>query len=189
MISTSEFRNGLVFEDEGQFWEIVAYQHHRKSQSAAVYRTTLRSLATGNVVERSYSSGTKFREIPVTKREKIYSYDEGDKAVFMDQETYESVSFPKEKLGTGAKFLFENMEVLGVYVDGKLTSIQLPANVVLEVTTSEPGVKGDSVSNMTKKATLSTGFEINVPLFVKEGDNIRVDTRTGEYMERVKDEK
>ena len=187
MISTSEFHNGLVFEDEGQFWEILHYQHHRKSQSAAVYRTTLRSLQSGNVVERSYSSGTKFREVPVTKREKIYSYDEGGSAVFMDQETYDQVLFPKDKLGPQAKFLQENMEVLAVYVDGKLANIQLPANVVLEVTSSEPGVKGDSVSNMNKKATLSTGLEISVPLFVKEGDKIRVDTRTGQYVERVKE--
>ncbi|MDE2040314.1 MAG: elongation factor P [Elusimicrobia bacterium] len=186
MISTSEFHNGLVFEDEGQFWEILQYQHHRKSQSAAVYRTTLRSLQTGNVVERSYASGTKFREVPVTKREKIYSYDEGANAVFMDQETYDQVSYPKEKLGGQAKFLQENMEVLGVYVDGKLTSIELPANVVLEVSSTVPGVKGDSVSNMTKPATLSTGLEIAVPLFVKEGDKIRVDTRTSQYVERVK---
>ena len=187
MISTSEFHNGLVFEDEGQIWEIITYQHHRKSQSAAVYRTTLRSLATGNVVERSYSSGSKFREVPVTKREKIYSYDEGDKAVFMDQENYEQVAFPKGKLGKQADFLMENMVVLAVYVDDKLTGIELPANVVLAVTSSEPGVKGDSVSNMVKKATLETGLEISVPLFVKEGDKIRVDTRTGQYVERVKE--
>lgn len=187
MISTSEFKNGLVFEDDGQIVQIVAYQHHRKSQSAAVYRTTLRVLATNNVIERSYASGTKFREVPVTKREKIYSYDEGDKAVFMDNETYEQVSFPKEFLGAGAKFLTENMEVLAVYVDDKLTAIELPANVVLTVTSSEPGVKGDSVSNMNKKATLETGLEISVPLFVKEGDRIRVDTRTSQYVERVKE--
>jgi elongation factor P len=187
MISTSEFRNGMVFEDEGQIWEIIAYQHHRKSQSAAVYRTTLRSLATGNVVERSYSSGTKFREVPVTKREKIYSYDEGDNAVFMDQETYDQISFPKERLGNQAKFLMENLEVLGVYVDGVLKSIELPANVVLTVSSTVPGVKGDSVSNMVKPATLETGLEISVPLFIKEGDRIRVDTRTSQYVERVKE--
>jgi elongation factor P len=187
MISTSEFHNGLVFEDEGQIWEILAYQHHRKSQSAAVYRTTLRSLASGNVVERSYASGTKFREVPVTKREKSYIYSEGDKAVFMDLETFEQVAFPKDKLGTGGKFLMENMEVLGVYVDGKLTTIQMPPNVVLAVTSTVPGVKGDSVSNMVKPATLETGLEINVPLFVKEGDKIRVDTRTASYVERVKE--
>ncbi len=188
MVSTSEFHNGLVFEDEGQLWEILAYQHHRKSQSAAVYRTTLRSMTTGNVVERSYSSGTKFREVPVTKREKSYIYSEGDKAVFMDLETYDQVEFPKDRLGTGAKFLMENMQVLGVYVDDKLTNIQLPANVVLTVTSTVPGVKGDSVSNMVKPATLETGLEITVPLFVKEGDKIRVDTRTASYVERVKDE-
>ena len=186
MIDTSQFKNGLVFEDDGQIVQIVSYQHHRKSQSAAVYRTTLRVFATGNVIERSYASGTKFREVPVTKREKIYSFDEGDKAVFMDNETYEQVYYPKDLLGSSAKFLNENMEVLAVYVDDKLTSIELPANVVLTVTSTVPGVKGDSVSNMVKPATLETGLEVSVPLFVKEGDKIRVDTRTSEYVERVK---
>jgi len=187
MISTSDFHNGLVFEDDGQIWEILTYQHHRKSQSAAVYRTTLRSLATGAVCEKSYSSGSKFREVPVTKREKQYSYDEGDKAVFIDMETYEQVALPKEKLGPQAKFLRENMEVLGVYVDEKLTNIEFPANVVLTVSSTVPGVKGDSVSNMMKPATLDTGLEIQVPLFIKEGDKVRVDTRTSEYVERVKE--
>jgi len=187
MISTSDFKAGLVFEDEGQMYEVITYQHHRKSQSAAVYRTTLRSLNTGSVVERSYSSGTKFREIPVTRREKNYIYEEGSNAVFMDLETYDQVSFPKDRLGDGAKFLMENMQVLGVYVDGKLTTIELPANVVLTVTSTVPGVKGDSVSNMVKPATLETGLEIAVPLFIKEGDKIRVDTRTSQYVERVKE--
>ncbi|MDD5656341.1 MAG: elongation factor P [Elusimicrobia bacterium] len=188
MISTSDFHNGLVFEDDGQIWEILTYQHHRKSQSAAVYRTTLRSLATGSVCEKSYASGTKFREVPVTKREKQYIYAEGDKAVFMDMETYEQVSFPKEKLGPQARFLRENMQVLGVYVDEKLTNIELPANVVLTVVSTVPGVKGDSVANMVKPATLDTGLEINVPLFIKEGEKISVDTRSGQYIGRAKDE-
>lgn len=189
MISTADVKNNTVFEDEdGIIYQVIAYQHHRKSQSAAVYRMTLRNLATGNVVEKSYSSGTKFRDVPVTKRELMYSYDEGNMGVFMDQGTYEEIRFPKDKLGEGSKFLHENMEVLGVYIDEKLTSIELPANVVLTVTFSEPGVKGDSVSNMNKRATLNTGLEISVPLFVKEGDRIRVDTRTSEYVERVKDE-
>lgn len=189
MISTSDFHAGLVFEDEGQFWQILQYQHHRKSQSAAVYRTTLRSLQTGNVVERSYSSGSKFREVPVTKREMTFSYYDGDKAVFMDDETFEQATFTKESLGPQAKFLMENMPVLGVVVDGKLTSIDLPANVVLTVTSTVPGVKGDSVSNMVKPATLETGLEITVPLFVKEGDRVKVDTRTSQYLERVKEER
>jgi elongation factor P len=190
MITTSDVKNNTVFEDgdDGIIYQVIAYQHHRKSQSAAVYRMTLRNLATGNVVEKSYASGTKFRDVPTTKRELMYSYDEGTMGVFMDQETYEEIRFPKDKLGDGSKFLQENMEVLGVYIDEKLTSIELPANVVLTVTFSEPGVKGDSVSNMNKKATVNTGLELSVPLFVKEGDRIRVDTRTAEYVERVKDE-
>ncbi|HVA66034.1 MAG TPA: elongation factor P [Elusimicrobiota bacterium] len=189
MISTSDFRNGLVFEDDGVIYEILSYQHHRKSQSAAVYRTTLRSLATGGMVERSYPSGAKFREVPVTKREKTYIYDEGANAVFMDVETYEQVAYPKERLGAQAKFLQENMQVLGVYVDEKLTGIEIPPNVVLLVTSTVPGVKGDSVSNMVKPATLETGLEVQVPLFIKEGDRIRVDTRTSSYVERAgKDE-
>jgi elongation factor P len=188
MISTAEFSNGTVFEDEGQFWEIIAYQHHRKSQSAAVYRTTLRSLTTGNVVERSYASGSKFREVPVTRREMNFIYNEGENVVIMDNETYDQVTFPRAKLGTQANFLQENMMVLGVYIDGKLTNLELPPNVVIKVTSTVPGVKGDSVSNMVKPATLETGLEIQVPLFVKEGDRIRVDTRTASYIERAKDE-
>jgi len=105
----------------------------------------------------------------------------------MDVETYDQISFPKSKLGTQAKFLQENMQVLGVYIDGKLTAIELPANVVLRVSSTVPGVKGDSVSNMVKPATLETGLEIQVPLFIKEGDRLRVDTRTGQYIERAKD--
>jgi elongation factor P len=187
MITTAELRVGMVIEDEGQLYEVLACQHHRMSQSRAVYRTTLRSLETGGVVERSFMSGTKLREVPVTRREKTYIYDEGDKAVFMDVENYEQVGFLKSHLGPQAKYLRENMEVLGVYVDGKLATIELPANVVLTVTNTVPGIKGDSVSNMMKPATMDTGLEVQVPLFIKEGDKIRVDTRTNSYVERVKE--
>ncbi len=186
MITSSELRPGVVIEHDGQMYEVLFCQHHRKSQSAAVYRATLRLMSTGGVVERSFSSGDKFREIPVNRREKSYIYDEGENAVFMDLETYEQVSFPKARLGDSARFLLENMQVLGVYVDEKLTGIELPANVVLAVSSTVPGVKGDSVSNMVKPATLETGLEISVPLFIKEGDKLRVDTRTGQYVERVK---
>jgi elongation factor P len=189
MISAAELKNGMVFEYEGQIWEVLDYQMHRMSQSKSSMRTTLRSLSTGSVVERSFATQEKFRDVPVTKRELMYSYDEGANCIFMDQESYEQIGFPRAKLGDQARFLQENLEVLGVYVDEKLTNIELPANVVLEVTSSEPGVKGDSVSNMNKKATLSSGLEISVPLFVKEGEFIRVDTRTCKYIERVKQER
>ncbi|MBI5882015.1 MAG: elongation factor P [Elusimicrobia bacterium] len=187
MITTAELRAGVVIEDEGEWLEVLHAQHHRKSQAAAVYRATLRNLNTGGVVERSYSSGTKFKEIPVNRREKTYIYDEGDNGVFMDLETYEQVSFPKAKLGGQVNFLKENMQVLGVYVNGVLAAIELPPNVVLTVVSTVPGCKGDSVSNLVKPATLDTGLEINVPLFIKEGDRIRVDTRTSQYCERVKE--
>ena len=189
MISATDLKTGTVFEYENQIWEVLDYQMHRMSQSKSSMRTTLRSLSTGSVVERSFATQEKFRDVPVTKRELMYSYDEGDKAVFMDNESYEQITFPRSKLGEQAQFLTENMQVLGVYVDEKITNIQMPPNVVLEVTSSEPGVKGDSVSNMTKKAVLSTGLEISVPLFVKEGEFIRVDTRTNKYIERVKQER
>jgi elongation factor P len=189
MIAASELKTGTVFEYDGQIWEVLDYQMHRMSQSKSSMRTTLKSLSTGAVVERSFATQEKFRDVPVTKRELNYSYDEGQMSVFMDNETYEQISFPREKLGDQAQFLQDNMMVLGVYVDEKLTGIQLPANVVLEVTSSEPGVKGDSVSNMNKKATLSTGLEISVPLFVNQGEFVRVDTRTKKYIERVKQER
>ena len=186
MISTTDFHEGLIFEDKGQIFELIKYQHHRMSQSKAVVRAKLRSLDTGNVLERSYSSGEKFREIPVNNREKSYLYDENDNCVFMDVENYEQVSFPKKKLGDQVKFLTENMTVLGVYVDDKLFGIDLPPWVALKVSSTVPGIKGDSVSNMTKPATLETGIEISVPLFINEGDVIKVDTRTSEYVERMK---
>lgn len=185
MISTTDFHEGLIYEDQGQIVELLKYQHHRMSQSKAVVRAKIRNMDTGAVLERSYPSGEKFREIEVNKCEKTYLYMEGENCVFMDNETYEQVSFPKSKLGASVKFLIENMGVLGVYVDDKLFSIDLPPSVVLAVSSTVPGIKGDSVSNMVKPATLETGIEINVPLFIKEGEKIRVDTRTGEYLERA----
>lgn len=185
MISTTDFHEGLIYEDQGQIVELLKYQHHRMSQSKAVVRAKIRNLETGAVLERSYPSGEKFRGIEVNKREKTYLYMEGDNCVFMDNENYEQVNFPKSKLGSSVKFLTENMMVLGVYVDDKLFSIDLPPSVILAVSSTVPGVKGDSVSNMMKPATMETGIEVQVPLFIKEGEKIRVDTRTGEYVERA----
>ena len=185
MITTTDFREGLIYEDDGRIVELLKYQHHRMSQSKAVVRAKIRVLDTGAVLERSYPGGEKFRSVEVRKREKTYLYDEGQNAVFMDNEDYEQVAFPKERMGDQAKFLTENMQVLGVYVDDKLFGVDLPASVILKVSSTVPGVRGDSVANMTKPATLETGLEINVPLFIKEGESIRVDTRTGEYVERA----
>lgn len=185
MITTTAFREGLLFEYEGDIYELITYQHHRMSQSKATVRAKMRNLNTGAVIERGFPSGEKFREVEVQKRAKSYMYTENGMAHFMDLQDYEQVAFPIEKLGESAHFLVENMEVEGMYFDGKLFSVHLPASVIMTVSSTVPGVKGDSVSNMTKPATLESGFEIKVPLFIKEGEKIRVDTRTGEYIERA----
>ncbi len=186
MITTSGFHDGLIFENEnGEIVEILAYQHHRKSQARAVVRVKLRNLATGSVIETSYRPEDKFKEVAVEKRPKTYMYTEGGMVHFMDNASYEQVALSSEKVGEMSRFLSENMEVQGLYLNDKFFNVELPANVEMEVVATVPGVKGDSVSNMTKPATLSTGIEIKVPLFINEGDRIRVDTRTCEYLERV----
>ncbi|MBI4052130.1 MAG: elongation factor P [Elusimicrobia bacterium] len=185
MITTTQFHEGLIFEDEGQIFEILKYQHHRMSQSRAVMRCKLRNLNTGSVTEKSYRPEDKFKSVDIEKRPKTYMYTQGGMAYFMDQANYEQIELPVSKLGDSIKFLTENMEVEGLYFNGKLFTVDLPVNVVLKVTSTVPGIKGDSVSNMTKPATLESGVEIKVPLFIQEGDSVRVDTRTGEYLERA----
>lgn len=186
MISTPDFHEGLIFQDEnGQIVEIVEYQHHRKSQARAVVRVKLRNIHTGSLIEASYRPEDKFKEVNVEKRPFTYLYDEGDSAVFMNTETYDQVSVPNEKLVNQKKFLKDNMEVIGVFINDELLKIDLPIKVPLIITSTVPGVKGDTVANMTKVATLETGTEIKVPLFINEGDKILVDTRTGTYVERV----
>ena len=185
MITTGDFREGLIYEDGSQILEIIHYQHHRKSQARAVVRIKARDVNSGGIIEKSYSSDDKFREVDVRKKDFQFLYGEGDTLHFMDTESYEQETLPKSKMGEQSRFLTENMEVIGVYFDGAFRTVTLPANVVMTVTSAEPGFKGDSVSNLMKKAVLDTGIEIKVPLFIKEGDQVRVDTRTGEYVERV----
>jgi elongation factor P len=185
MITPQDFHEGTVFEDGGQILEVIHFQHHRMSQSRAVVRCKLRNMITGSIVEQSYRPSDKYRDIPVNRREKTYLYTENGMAHFMDDENYEQVMMTIDKIGEQAKFLSENMKVLGVYVDDKFFNVELPPNVVLTVASTVPGVKGDSVSNLTKPATLDNGLELLVPLFIKEGDKIKVDTRDCRYVERV----
>ena len=185
MITAINFHEGTVFDDGGQVLEVITFQHHRMSQSRAVVRCKLRNLHTGAVVERSYRPEDKYRDIPIEKREKTYLYTEGGLAHFMDMESYEQVMVGADKLGDSARFLTENMAVQGVYVDGKFFTVELPTSVVMAVASTVPGIRGDSVSNMMKPATLESGIEIQVPLFIKEGDKVKVDTRTGEYVARA----
>lgn len=185
MISTSDFKNGTVFEWDNNVWQVVWFQHHKPGKGGAVLRLKLKNMRTGSIIERTFKSGEKFREVDLARRRKQYLYANGDKYHFVDAETYEDLEISKEQLGGSESFLMENMEVDAVYLDGEFLTVMLPASVALKVTQTVPGVKGDSVSNTVKPATLETGIEISVPLFINEGDVVKVDTRSGEYIERV----
>lgn len=185
MIDTSEFSNGTVFEWDNNIWQVVWFQHHKPGKGGAVMRLKLKNMNTGAIIERTFKSGEKFREVSLSRRKAQYLYSDADKMHFMDQETFEQLELIKEKTDGVEGFLMENMEVDALYLDGAFLNIQMPASVKLKIKETVPGVKGDSVSNMTKPATLETGLEISVPLFIKEGDTVKVDTRTKEYVERV----
>ena len=185
MVSTADFRKGLIIEWQGQPCEIMWFQNHKMAAEEAVMRVKIRNLYTGSIVERTFKNGERFKDIQATKRKTQFLYADGDSYHFMDMQSYEQIDYPKDKLGEAASYLSENMEVEALYLDDKFLSISLPASVELKVTSTVPGIKGDSVSNMMKPATLESGVDIQVPLFVKEGDTIRVDTRTGEYLARL----
>lgn len=188
MILATDFKQGTIFENEhGQIVEVLNYQHHRKSQARAVVRVKLKDLQTGVIIETSYRPEDKFKEVIVEKRPKIYMYSDGKTAYFMDNTSYEQIGLPIEKIGTALKLLEENAEVNGLYLNGKFFNIELPPNIVVEVISTVPGVKGDSVSNIMKPATIKSGIEIKVPLFINEGDKIKINTKTLEYVERVKE--
>lgn len=185
MIDTADFSNGTTFEWDGNIWQVVWFQHHKPGKGGAVMRLKLKNMRTGAIIDRTFKSGEKFREVEVRKRKTQYLYSDADKVHFMDAESFEQLELPKETLGGMEGFLMENMEVEALYLDEEFLNISLPTSVKLKVASTVPGVKGDSVSNMTKPATLETGIEISVPLFIKEGDTVKVDTRTKEYVERV----
>lgn len=185
MVSTAEFKNGLNIMVDKEPYTIVWFQHHKPGKGGAVMRTKMKHLRSGSIIERSFKSGEKFDSVSVEFKKKQYLYSDAVSFHFMDLETYDQIQFPKEKLGDSARFLTENLEVTALYLEGELISFELPLSVELKVVSTVPGIKGDSVSNMVKPATVETGAEITVPLFIKEGDKIRVDTRTGEYLERA----
>src|SRR4051812_28562436 len=185
MIEPVDFHNGLIIEYEGAPYQIQWFQNHKTAMSHAIMRVKFKNLYTGSILERTFKQADRFKEIIPTKRKNQFLYVDGDTYHFMDLQSYEQTEYPKEKLGEMAQFLSENLEVEALYLDDKFLSISLPSSVDLKVVSTVPGIKGDSVSNMMKPATLETGIEVNVPLFVKEGDKIKVDTRSGEYLSRI----
>ena len=185
MITAGDFRNGVTFEMDGGVYQVVEFQHVKPGKGAAFVRTKYKNVITGAVVETSFNPTAKFPTAYIERKEMEYSYSDGDLYYFMDQETFELVPIGKSELGDNFKFVKENMICRVLSYKGKVFGVEPPTFVELQVTATEPGVRGDTATNGTKPATLETGAEIRVPIFINEGDMIRVDTRTGEYMERA----
>ena len=185
MISAGAFRNGVTFEMDGQVVSIIEFQHVKPGKGAAFVRTKIRNVITGAVVEKTFNPTEKFPTAFIERKDMEYLYQDGDLYYFMDNETYEQLPIGKAVLGNNFKFVKENMVCKVLSYKGNVFGVEPPTFVVLQVTQTEPGVKGDTATNVTKPATLETGAEIKVPIFVNEGDSIQIDTRTGEYMSRA----
>ncbi len=185
MVTAGDFRNGVTFEMDGKVYQIVEFQHVKPGKGAAFVRTKIRNVIEGSVVERTFNPTEKFPTAFVERKDMEYSYADGDLYYFMDSETYELVPVSKNELDDNFKFVKENMVCKVLSYKGKVFGVEPPTFVELTVTQTDPGFAGNTATNATKPATLETGCEIRVPLFINEGDVIRIDTRTGEYMERA----
>ena len=186
MITAGDFRNGVTFEMDGQVMQVVEFQHVKPGKGAAFVRTKMKNVITGAVTETSFNPTAKFEQATVERKDAEYSYNDGDLYYFMDQETYDMVPLNKELLGDAFRFIKENTMCTLVSYKGSVFSVEAPNFMELEVTATEPGVRGDTATNVTKPATLETGAIIKVPLFINIGDKISIDTRTGEYIGRAK---
>ena len=185
MISAGDFRNGVTFEMDGQVVQVVEFQHVKPGKGAAFVRTKYKNVITGAVVETSFNPTAKFPTAFVERKDMQYSYSDGDLFYFMDMETYEQIPISKDVIGDALDFVKEEEIVKVLSYKGNVFGIEPPFFVELTVTSTEPGVKGNTATNATKPAVVETGAEIRVPLFINEGDRIRIDTRTREYMERA----
>jgi len=185
MVETSDFRNGLHIEAEGDFYTIIWFQHHKPGKGGAVVRVKLRNIHTGAILERTFKSGERFREVNLDRRKKQFLYKDGTVFHFMDMQTYEQIELQADMVGDNALFLKDSMEIYILWLEEKIIGIELPNTVELAVTYTEPGLKGDTATGTTKPATLETGVEVRVPLFINIGDVLRVDTRTASYIERA----
>jgi elongation factor P len=185
MISAGDFRNGMTFEMDGQVVQVIEFQHVKPGKGAAFVRTKYKNVITGAVVETSFNPTAKFPTAFVERKDMQYSYNDGDLFYFMDMETYEQIPISKDVIGNALDFVKEEEIVKVLSYKGNVFGIEPPFFVELEVTSTEPGVKGNTATNATKPAVVETGAEIRVPLFINEGDRIRIDTRTREYMERA----
>jgi len=185
MATTNEIKNGSVLNLEGQLWSVIEFQHVKPGKGGAFVRTKLRNVRSGKVVDKTFNAGTKVDFETVDRRDYSYLYQDGENFVFMDQTDYDQINVPVATVGDAANFMLEGQEVQIAMHNGEALGIELPASVVLEVTYTEPGLQGDRSSAGTKPATLETGFEIQVPLFLESNTKVKVDTRTGDYLGRI----
>ena len=186
MISTNQFKNGTHIEVDGQIYRIMEFQHVKPGKGGAFVRTKLRRASDGGVVDKTFRAGEKFRPVRTETRRMQYLYDDGQAAVFMDTDTYEQSEIPRDAAGEDMRWVLPNDTVDVLYVDERPAGVQVPSAVDLKVARTDPGLKGDTASGGgSKPATLETGVEIQVPLFIDEGETVRVDTRTGQYVSRA----
>lgn len=185
MITAGDFRNGVTFEMDGNVYQIIEFQHVKPGKGAAFVRTKIKNVIAGSVVEKTFNPTEKFPTAFIERKDMEYSYNDGDLYYFMNPETYELVPVNASDLSDNFKFVKENMTCKILSYKGKVFGVEPPTFVTLQVTKTDPGFKGDTATNATKPATLETGAEIKVPLFIDEGEMINVDTRTGEYMSRA----
>lgn len=185
MATTNDLKNGMVLKIDNQLWQVVEFQHVKPGKGPAFVRTKLKNVLSGKNVDKTFNAGVKVETATVDRRDMQYLYNDGQDYIFMDLDSYEQLPISAEVVGDAAHFMLENQNVVVATNEGVVLFIELPASVVLEVAHTEPGLQGDRSNAGTKPATLETGYEIQVPLFVNEGDKLKVDTRTGEYINRA----
>ncbi len=186
MATTNDLKNGMVLNLDGQLWQVMWFQHHKPGKGGAVVRSKLRNVESGKTVDKTFNADVKVEVASVDKRTMTYLYNDGVSYIFMDTSDYEQLEVPPEIVGDAANFLLENGEAVVATNEGRVLYIELPASVELTITFTEPGVAGDSATGRTKPATLETGHEIQVPLFITQDETVKVDTRDSSYLGRVK---
>ncbi len=185
MVDAGSFRNGVTIEYENNIWQIIEFQHVKPGKGAAFVRTKLKNIKTGGVIEKSFRPTEKFEEARIDRKDMQYLYNDGDLYYFMDQDTYDQIALSADQIGTALKFVKENELVKICSHKGEVFSVEPPLFVELEITETEPGFKGDTATGASKPAIVETGAQVMVPLFVEEGNVIKIDTRTGEYFSSV----
>ena len=187
MASSNDLKNGMVLMIDGQLWAVIEFQHVKPGKGPAFVRTKLRSVISGKVVDKTFNAGAKIETANVDRRDMQYLYNDGSGYVFMDTSDYDQLSVPAEVVGDVANFMLENQNATVALHEGSALYVELPPSVILEITYTEPGLQGDRSTGGSKPATLETGYQIQVPLFIENNTRVKVDTRTGEYLGRVND--